>query len=199
MSSAHQVRAVTVETGSRWGERSLLEAGIGVVAFALLTALGAQVRIPVPGTPVPVTLQTLFVLLAGAALGSVWGGASQALYIALHMLRAPGFTVGGAQSLGGPTTGYLIGFIVAAVVTGWLVHRGPDRSLAWLLLSMLVGSVGVYACGLAWLVGSLHLSVVDAFMKGMVPFLIGDMLKLSAAAGLARMADRDTVNMRIWN
>jgi biotin transport system substrate-specific component len=184
------VRPVTLETESRWSDRTLVEAGIGVVVFAVLTALGADVRIPIPGTPVPVTLQTMFVLLAGATLGPVGGGTSLALYLGLRGAGVIGFGGGGLAVLGGPTAGYLFGFVVAATLTGWMAARGPRKTLAWLLVSMGVGSVAVYVCGVAWLVSGFRLPLTDAFGQGVLPFVLGDLLKTAAAAGLAWMADR---------
>jgi biotin transport system substrate-specific component len=189
MRSVQQVQPVDGWAGVRWSERYWLQAASGVGAFAVLTALGAAIRIPLPGTPVPLTLQTLFVLLAGAALGPLWGSSSQALYLALRAAGVAGVAASGTGQavLGGPTAGYLGGFVLAAAVTGWLTDRGP-RHLAWLLFSMLIGAVGVHACGLAWLVWGCRLPVAAALLQGVCPFLVGDLLKVGAAAGLARLA-----------
>jgi biotin transport system substrate-specific component len=194
MPSVQQVQSVDGQAGVRWSERPLLQMTIGVVAFAAMTALGAEVRIPLPGTPVPVTLQTLFVLLAGAALGPLWGGTSQALYLILRTAGVAGFAAPGAglAVLGGPTAGYLVGFVLAASVTGWLTDRGPRRNLAWLLFSMVIGTILVYICGMAWLVWGCRLPVPVAFLQGIFPFLLGDLLKVMAAAGLARMAGKNS-------
>ena len=190
MPNVPQVQAVEQQAGVPWSERHLLQMAIGVVAFAGMTALGAEIRIPLPGTPVPLTLQTLFVLLAGAALGPLGGGISQALYLTLRAAGIAGFAVPGAglAALGGPTAGYLLGFVLAATVTGWLADRGPRRNLPWLLFSMVIGTVGVYVCGVAWLVWGWSLPVPLALLQGVFPFFLGDLLKVAAAACLARMA-----------
>ncbi len=185
MSGMHQMQVARMP----WTERPLAQAGIGMAVFAILTAAGAEIRIPIAGTPVPVTLQTLFVLLAGAALGPAWGAASQIAYLALRAAGVPGFAgaVGGFTMLVGPTGGYLVGFVIAAAMTGWVADRGSRMSFPWLVFSMLVGTLVVYACGVAWLIVGLQLPMADAFIKGVLPFALGDVLKLVAAAGLARL------------
>jgi biotin transport system substrate-specific component len=173
------------------GER-VLAGTIGVLAFAAMTALGAHVRIPLPFTPVPITLQTLFVALAGATLGPFLGPMSQGVYVLAGGLGLPIFAggVGGWPTfLQGATSGYLVGFVAAASVTGWLIRRRDGR-FSWILLSMGVGQVVIYACGIAWLVLLLGVSLGQAVSLGLLPFLVGDAVKLCAAAGLFRGAAR---------
>jgi biotin transport system substrate-specific component len=177
--------------GAGSGER-ILAGTIGVLGFAVMTALGAHVRIPLPFTPVPITLQTLFVLLAGAALGPVLGPLSQGLYLLAGGLGLPIFAggVGGWSALlQGATSGYLVGFAAAASLTGWMVRRREGR-LAWILLSMGAGQAVIYACGIAWLALVLGVSLGRAVSLGALPFLVGDAVKLCLAAGLFRGAAR---------
>lgn len=157
-----------------------------VVGAALLTAVCAQMSFHIPGTPVPVTLQTFAVLVAGAGLGWKAGGASQLLYIALGALGMPVYADGasGWEITTGATAGYLVGFVVAAAVVGWLAERGQDRRIPSALLSMLVGSAIIYLFGVTWLAHSTGMSTSAAIDAGMTPFLVGDALKL-VAAGLA--------------
>ena len=195
MASSQIARPVRISVSAAWLEHRAVSAGIGVVAFAVMTALGAHVRIPLPWTPVPITLQTLFVSLAGATLGPILGPASQGLYLAAGAAGAPLFAggLGGlAYLMGGPTTGYLLGFVPATVCTGWLIRRREAPGILWTLLSMAAGILTVYACGVAWLAWSLNLSLTAALAQGLLPFLLGDAVKLCAAAGLVRGARRPT-------
>lgn len=154
-----------------------------VVLGSLLVAALAQVEIPLPFTPVPITGQTLGVLLIGAVLGSKRGAASLALYLIEGGLGLP-FFAGGASGLGiltGATAGYLVGFIVAAFVIGLLAERGLERSVRTSLIPFLVGTIVIYACGVTWLAVVLG-SFSKALAAGLLPFLIGDALKLVSAA-----------------
>jgi biotin transport system substrate-specific component len=156
-----------------------------VGAFAVITALAAQIRIPLPFTPVPITGQTFAVLLSGAALGSVAGAASQALYLALGMFLP--FYAGGAsgwQHATGSTGGFLIGFIAAAWVVGKLAERNQDRTVSTAIPTFLTGTVIIYLFGVPWLAHSLGTSWVHAAELGLAPFVIGDLAK-AALAGIA--------------
>lgn len=178
-----------IAAGAAWLPQRAVAATVGVAAFAVMTALGAHVRIPLPWTPVPITLQTFFVQLAGATLGPVLGPASQALYLLAGAAGLPVFA-GGASGISyllqGPTTGYLVGFLVATVLVGRLVRRREDPGILGILLSMAAGGLAVYACGVSWLLWSLGLSPASALAKGVLPFLAGDVVKTCAAAGLFR-------------
>jgi biotin transport system substrate-specific component len=154
-----------------------------IVLGTLFVAVLAQIRIPLPFTPVPLTGQTFAVLLVGAALGSKRGPVSMVLYIALGALGLPVFAGGasGIAYLSGATLGYLVGFVAAAAIVGLLAERGLERSVRTSLLPFLLGTIIIYALGVAWL--SLVLgSLSQAVAAGVVPFLVGDALKLVAAA-----------------
>lgn len=155
-----------------------------VATFALLIALSAQAFIPLPFTPVPVTLQTLTVLLAGVLLGSRRGAAAAMAYVGAGALGLPLFAAGGAglARLAGPTGGYLLGFIAAAFVTGWLAERGMDRRAATMVLAMLAGNAVIYACGLPWL--ALYVGLGNVLALGLVPFIVGDAVKILLTAAV---------------
>jgi biotin transport system substrate-specific component len=158
-----------------------------VGAAAALTGLAAQVAIPL--WPVPITLQTLTVLLAGAALGPVRGAVAMGLYLAVGAAGVPWFAEQNS-GLAFPTLGYVIGFVVAATVVGLLARRGADRSVAGTIGAMLVGNLIIYAIGVPYLALALGMGVGDAVSVGAVPFLVGDGLKILLAAGLLPAAWR---------
>ncbi|MCX2728035.1 biotin transporter BioY [Thermomicrobium sp. 4228-Ro] len=159
----------------------LLTSAALVVAGSVLTALAAHVSIPLPFTPVPITGQTFAVLLVGAALGSRRGAASMALYLAEGLAGLPVFAGGkaGLAVLLGPTGGYLIGFIAAAFVTGWLAERGWDRRPLTTALAMVLGNLVIYLFGVSWL--AVFVGISKAPLLGMIPFLPGDLLKILLA------------------
>lgn len=154
-----------------------------VVGGAALTALAAQVSIPLPFTPVPVTLQTFAVLLTGAALGTVRGVLSMTLYLVAGVLGAPVFS-NHSSGWGGASFGYVIGFVVAAGVVGRLAERGATRGMVRTAGVMVVGNLVIYAFGVPWLMAVTHVSFPQALALGVVPFLIGDAIKIAIAAGL---------------
>ncbi len=159
-----------------------------IIGGSLFTALMAQIAIPLPFTPVPITGQTLAVLLVGAALGSRRGALSMAAYVLEGAAGLPVYA-GGAAGLArllGPTGGYLIGFIAAAWVTGWLAERGWDRRPFSTALAMLAGNVVIYLVGLPWLARFLggFLGPKGAIALGLLPFIPGDLLKLTLATFL---------------
>jgi biotin transport system substrate-specific component len=152
-----------------------------VVLGSLLVAAFAQVSIPLlPFTPVPLTGQTFAVLLVGAALGSKRGAASLGLYTLEGALGLP-FFAAGKSGLSGPTIGYLFGFIAAAYIIGLLAERGMDRTFRTSLVPFLIGTVVIYLFGATWLAISLKMTPQDAFAAGVLPFLIGDAIKLILA------------------
>lgn len=176
--------------------RTRVSALVLVVGFAALTALLAQVRVPLGFTPVPITGQTLAVLLSGAALGSRLGAASQTLYVAAGAVGLPVYTGAGSgwEHLTGTTGGYLLGFIAAAFVVGRLAERRQDRAVATAIPAFLTGTVVVYAFGVTWLAWSLGVDATRAMELGLVPFVVGDVLK-ALLAGMAlpaawRLAER---------
>jgi biotin transport system substrate-specific component len=162
----------------------LVRAALLVIAGAALTALAAQLRFNVPWTPVPYTGQTGAVLLVGAALGWRLGGISMLLYIAAGLAGLPVFNgaASGVQQLIGVTGGYLIGFIVAAALTGWLAERGWDRSPARTLALMDIGTLAIYAIGVPVLAVVAGLGPVEAITNGALYFLPWDAAKLIVAA-----------------
>ena len=154
-----------------------------IVLGALFVAILAQVKIPLPFTPVPLTGQTFAVLLVGAILGSRRGAASMALYIALGAVGLPVFAGGasGLTYLSGATLGYLIGFVLTAYVIGLLAERGLERSVRTSIFPFLIGTMIIYICGITWLAVLLG-GFSKAVAAGLLPFLIGDAIKLIAAA-----------------
>lgn len=156
----------------------------GVCIFIVLTALGAFVRIPLPFTPVPITLQTFFVLLAGAVLGKRFGPISQTGYLALGLLGLPVFAgaMSGFTRLLGPTGGYLLGFIVAAWAVGKLVGLRKGSNFIWIVFSMLAGSLIIYLLGALQLALVTRCTVKGAFYMGVLPFIPGDALKILGAS-----------------
>ena len=155
-----------------------------VVAFSLLTALAAQVVIPLPFTPVPLTGQTFAVLLTGVLLGSRLGALAMAAYLCEGALGLPFFRggAGGAHYLLlSPTTGYLLAFPLAAFVTGYLAERGWDRRFLTAAAAMALGSFVILAGGWAWL-ALFFRTAGEAFRLGVAPFLVGDLVKIALAA-----------------
>lgn len=153
-----------------------------IVGASLVTALAAQLAVPVPWSPVPITGQTFAVTLSGAVLGARRGFLAQALYLAQGALGLPVFAAGsaGLAVFAGPTAGYLLAFPLAAALTGALAQRGWDRRFATMLPAMLLGSVPVFALGLAQL--SRFLPADTLLAAGLFPFLPGDLIKATLAA-----------------
>jgi biotin transport system substrate-specific component len=152
------------------------DAGL-VVAGSLVVALAAQVAVPLPFTPVPLTMQPFAVLLVGALLGSRRGALAMLAYLAEGAAGLPVFA-GGAAGIGrilGPTGGYLMGFVPAAFVTGSLAERGWDRRFLTTWAAMALGSACIFAFGLAWLARFTGPSRV--LELGLYPFVVGDVLK----------------------
>jgi biotin transport system substrate-specific component len=165
-----------------------------VIGGSLFIALLAQVTIRLPFTPVPITGQTLGVLLVGTAYGWVRAGLTLSLYLAEIAVGLP-FAAegeGGVErlTLSTPSGGYLWGFLAAATLCGWLANRGWDRSLGSSLGVMLLGNIVIYAFGIPWLAASLDIPIAEALELGLYPFVIGDVLKLLIAAGLLPAAWR---------
>lgn len=153
-----------------------------ITISALFVAAFAQIRIPLPFTPVPLTGQTFAVLLVGAALGAKRGAASLALYTVMGALGLP-FFAGGASGLAymsGPTLGYLVGFVAAAYVIGLLAEQGLERSVRTSLVPFLAGTLVIYLFGAGWL--AVLLGIEQALTLGILPFLVGDAIKMVLAA-----------------
>ncbi|ACQ80581.1 BioY protein [Beutenbergia cavernae DSM 12333] len=160
---------------SRVRDAALVLAGTGVVAAL------AQVAIPLPFTPVPLTLGTFGALVVGAALGPARAAASLALYM-LAGVAGVGWFAGGASGWQFASFGYVLGFLLAGVLVGRLARAGADRKPLATIGAMLLGSVVVYACGVPWLMAFLGVDLPEALRLGVVPFLAGDAIKSVLAA-----------------
>ena len=163
---------------------NLLYNAVLVITASVLVALSAQIVIPLPFTPVPVTAQTLAVLLVGAVLGSARGALAILTYLAEGAVGLPVFAGGkaGLVWLAGPTGGYLFGFVIAAFVTGYLAERRWDRNIVTSFLAMSIGNVIIFAFGLLILASYVGFDKVLAL--GFYPFWIGDIVKLALATFL---------------
>ncbi len=156
----------------------------GAVLFALLTALGSFVRLPLPFSPVPVTLQTFFVLLSGALLGKKCGFLSQVLFVSLGIAGIPVFAVSGG--IFGPTGGYLSAFLVIPILCRLLIDR-TSGSFISLSVIFFFCSVIILASGSLYLSFYMNVSLPKAFSLGFLPFIIGDFLKSLSAAGIVSL------------
>jgi biotin transport system substrate-specific component len=163
--------------------RALRGAILMALGTALLT-LSAKVNLPLPY--VPMTLQTLVVLMIGAAYGWRLGSATVIAYLAEGAIGLPVFAgpVGGLAPLVGPTAGYLYGFVLAAFATGWLSQRGWDRSVLWLFVAMGIGHVLILGAGFAWLAFGMKLGADKAWLVGIVPFIAASLVKNALGATL---------------
>ena len=157
----------------------------GLVALGVLfTALLAQVAVPVPGSPVPITGQTLAVVLTAASLGPLRGTAVQALYILTALAGLPFYSEasGGVDVVLGATGGYVIGFIPAAFLIGLAAQHGADRTL-WKSIPLFVaGQAVIFAVGVPWLAVSTGMSAPQALEAGFYPFILGGLVKAAVAA-----------------
>ena len=169
----------------------------GAILVALgtgLLTLSAKVNLPLPY--VPMTLQTLVVLMIGTAYGLRLGSATVIAYLAEGALGLPVFAgpVGGLAPLVGPTAGYLYGFVLAALATGWLSERGWDRSVPLLFMAMGLGHVLILGAGFTWLAFGMKLGVDKAWLVGIVPFIAASLVKNALGAALVpairRLSDR---------
>ena len=164
---------------------------------SLLLWLSAKVQVPL--YPVPITMQTLVVLVLGTAYGWRLGAATMGLYLLEGAIGLPVFAGGwseggGFHHLYGPTAGYLLGFVVAAGVCGWLAERGWDRHVISAAAAMAIGNLIVYALGLAWL--TIQIGLADAIKYGLTPFLVGDMLKIALGTCALPVAWRGISNRK---
>ncbi|GAA4848792.1 biotin transporter BioY [Kitasatospora terrestris] len=154
-----------------------------VVGGAALTGLAAQLSVPVPGSPVPVTGQTFAALLVGTALGARRGVAALGLYLLAGMAGLPWFA-GASSGWAMPSLGYVIGFVLAAGLTGALARRGADRSPLRTAAAMVLGNLAIYAVGVPYLAVALHVPLAKAADLGLYPYLVGDALKVAVATAL---------------
>ncbi|MYW14057.1 biotin transporter BioY, partial [Streptomyces sp. SID2955] len=153
-----------------------------VVGGAALTGLAAQLSVPVPGSPVPVTGQTFAALLVGTTLGARRGFLSLALYAVAGVAGMPWFA-NGDSGAGMVSFGYILGMLLASALVGALARRGADRSPLRMAGTMILGEAVIYAVGVPYLALAAHLSASQAIAAGLTPFLIGDALKAALAMG----------------
>ena len=166
---------------------------VGLIALgAALIAASAQVSIPLPFTPVPITGQTFAVLLVGASLGTVRGGSSALLYVLIGIAGAPVYADGahGWSVITSATGGYLVGFVLAAALTGRLAERRWDRRFSSALGAILTGNLIIFLTGLTWLAVVLNTNLEKTLEYGLYPFIPGEVLKLYLAATLLPTAWR---------
>jgi biotin transport system substrate-specific component len=168
--------AVLIPALPGWADAAL------IAGASLLVALMAQVSVPLPFSPVPITGQTFAVLLVGAALGAKRGSASLLLYLLEGAVGLPVFAGGrgGAAVLLGPTGGYLIGFVGAAWLVGTLAGRGLDRRIPGALIAFLAGEIAIFLCGAAVL--AVYVGPPNALPMGVIPFIPGELIKIALAA-----------------
>jgi biotin transport system substrate-specific component len=157
-----------------------------IVAGAVLIFLTSRVAIPIPGNPVPFTLQNFGILVVGGALGMRRGGLAALLYVALGVIGLPFFAEGrgGVSVILGATGGYLVGFVAAAAVVGRLAELGWDRRIGGAIGATALGTAVIYAIGVPWLAVVTDLTASEAIATGLLPFLAGDVVKLLLAAAV---------------
>ncbi len=177
--SLNLVDTLWPDTSSSW-VRNVILAIVGSLALTI------SAKVAIPFYPVPVTMQTLVVLLIGITMGPRLGAATIALYLAEGAMGLPVFSGTPERGVGllymaGPTGGYLAGFLVAAVATGWLAEQGWGRRWSTTIMTMIIGNIIIYSLGLAWL-GTLFGWSSKVLASGIVPFLLGDALKIGIAA-----------------
>jgi len=185
----HPTLLATLSIVSRSDSRAVRVAErAGAVAFVtVLTAIAAQISVPLPFTPVPLTLQPMAVLIGGAALGARLGMTSQLAYLALGIAGLPVFAASPALAQGparllGPTGGYLMAYPIAAFVTGWLAERGFDRRYVTAVLAMSCGLIIIFAGGVLWL--TRFMQPAAALAAGLYPFIAEDIVKLLVAGAI---------------
>jgi len=160
-------------------------------SLGILTAAGAYVIIPLPFSPVAVTGQTFFVLLAGLLLGARWGATAMVTYLIIGAAGFPVFSggTGGIGILFGPTGGYLIGFVFAALIVGYIaqhaIGKAPKYRRGLFIAGMIVGSAIIYVAGVPWLAFSADMTLAKAAVVGLFPFVLGDVVKAVAAVLVA--------------
>ncbi|MFH1755500.1 MAG: biotin transporter BioY [Candidatus Latescibacterota bacterium] len=178
VSSEARIRAYVLSPSTRHVMIRL----VGSLFFAGLFVIGAYIRIPLQ--PVPITLQTLFVLLAGAVLGRGFGALSGVMYLSMGFAGLPIFAggVAGAAIFAGPTGGYLLGFILTPVVVGYLIHK--KSTSGWNLSVFTLGTVIILACGITYLTVAFTHNLGTSLRVGLLPFILGDVLKIFAAASI---------------
>jgi biotin transport system substrate-specific component len=165
---------------------------------AAMIALAAQISIPLPFTPVPITGQTFAVAATAAALGLRTGAAASFLYVGAGLIGLPVYADGGSgwHSVSGASGGYLIGFIVCALIVGWCGDRGWTSRFSSTVGAMMLGETVIYICGLVWLQHVLHTPLEKTLELGLYPFVVGDLLKVYAAAAVLPATHRWVRHLR---
>jgi biotin transport system substrate-specific component len=155
-----------------------------VIGGVLFLALMAQISVPVPGSPVPVTGQTLGALLLGTAYGASLGFTTFASYLLIGFIGAPIFAAGahGFSHFSGATGGYLAGMLLASLITGYLAGRKWDQKITTVIPTMLLGDVVIFSAGLYWLHHSIHANWHTTFKLGFTPFILGEVIKIAIAS-----------------
>jgi biotin transport system substrate-specific component len=178
-------KAVTRALDARDGSLSAATMALGAIGFAVALAIAAQVRIPLPFTPVPITLQTFVLYLGGAWLGLRVGIPGLALYVGAALLGAPVMSGmrGGMAAFTGATGGYILGWFVAVLIVSRLLD-GRATTMRRAALSMAAGSAVILTCGALHLALLLELDFAQAFLLGVAPFIPGDVLKILTASAI---------------
>ena len=155
-----------------------------IVGGTAFLALLAQIAVPVPGSPVPVTGQTLGVLLLGSAYGASLGFTTFAAYLLVGFLGMPVFASGahGLAPITGATGGYLVGMLIASLLTGYLAGRKWDQRIKTVIPTMLLGNLVIFSAGLIWLHHSIHATWATTFKFGFTPFILGEVIKIAIAS-----------------
>ncbi len=153
--------------------------------FAALICVGAYISFPIPGSPIPVVLQNMFILLTGLVLGPLWGFVSISIYLLLGIIGLPVFSGGGKgiAHIMGPTGGYLLSYIIAVVIIG-LITYGKRPGLIRCYAALIIASIIIYAIGVTWLKMKLGFTFEKAIKVGMLPYLIGDGIKIIIAGSI---------------
>ncbi len=160
---------------------------IMVAMFAALICIGAYIVIPLPFSPVPITLQTLFIMMAGLILPVELAGMTVVIYLLLGIVGLPVFS-GGGSGIGilfGPTGGYLVGFLIGVMVISFMVNKFKSNVMVEFISTVIGGIIVVYAIGVIWLSAKTGMGIAKAFTVGAVPFLIGDFMKAIVATVVA--------------
>ena len=181
-----------------YAARTALAQIVLVFSGAAFVGIAAQIAIPLPFTPVPLTLQTFAVLLAGAALGSLRGVASMGLYALMGVVGVPWFAEG-SSGYSTASFGYILGFILAAFIVGRLAERGASTTPIHSAALMVIGNLAIYAVGVTWLKFAIDSSWATALSLGVVPFLIGDAIKIALAAGLLPLSWKGLEKLNLRN
>lgn len=166
-----------------------------IALFSTLTAIGAYIYIPLPFSKVPITLQTMFTYLAGAILGGYLGALSQLIYLLIGVAGLPVFAGGGSSLsvLIGPSGGYLIGFIMAAFVISEL--KKVKRGFVWLFICMVAGTIIIYLLGVVQLMNWAKISLNQAIVIGVLPFIFGDLIKVLLATYITQRVEKTFPNL----